>query len=63
MYELGGKIDHGHHEGNARLALDDFVVFDNAIGMGVSKTEEKDTLIVVTADHSHGKKLSIIFSA
>lgn len=49
----GGKIDHAHHESNAHRALDDFVVFDEAIGMGDYLTDESDTLIVVTADHSH----------
>lgn len=49
----GGKIDHGHHSGNAQLALNDYVVFDEAIGAGLHLTRENETLIVVTADHSH----------
>ena len=52
-YKKGGKIDHGHHNSNARRALDDFVAFDKAIGKGNELTSESDTLIVVTADHSH----------
>lgn len=35
------------------LALDDFVSFDDAIGMGRSLTSDMDTMIVATADHSH----------
>ena len=49
----GGKIDHGHHNGNAQRALDEFVIFDEAIGRGLQKTDDSDTLIVTTADHSH----------
>ena len=33
-----------HHYNNARRALDDFVVFDNAIGKGLEKTNENETL-------------------
>lgn len=37
----------------ARKALDDFVVFDEAIGEALKTVDEKDTMVVVTADHSH----------
>ena len=53
MTNLGGRIDHAHHYNNAHRALDEFVEFDKAIGKGNSITSESDTLIVVTADHSH----------
>ena len=49
----GGKIDHGHHASQALLALTDFVAFDGAVDSALHKTSEDDTLIVVTADHSH----------
>ena len=53
----GGKIDHGHHSTNARYALDEFVQFDEAIGQARRIFRERnlldDTLLVVTADHSH----------
>lgn len=53
----GGKIDHGHHNTQPRYALDEFVEFDNAIGLAKQLLKQKnlldDTLIVVTADHSH----------
>ncbi|CAF1614205.1 unnamed protein product [Rotaria magnacalcarata] len=53
----GGRIDHGHHDTKARYALDEFVEFDDAIGQAVEILKEKDllndTLLVVTADHSH----------
>ncbi|CAF1165886.1 unnamed protein product [Adineta steineri] len=53
----GGKIDHGHHDTKPRYALDEYVEFDNAIGQAKQLLKEKgvldDTLLVVTADHSH----------
>ena len=53
----GGRIDHGHHETRPRYALDEFVEFDTTIGMTKEFLKERnlldDTLLVVTADHSH----------
>ena len=49
----GGKIDLAHHDSVAKNALDDFVVFDNAIGKAKNITSSSETLITVTADHSH----------
>lgn len=49
----GGRIDHGHHQNRAHKVLDDFVVFDDAIGQTLKKVSLEDTLVVVTADHSH----------
>lgn len=37
----------------ARKALDDFVIFDEAIGESLKVVNESDTMVVVTADHSH----------
>ncbi len=48
-----GRIDHAHHEGNAFRALTDTDELDMAIGEALSLVDLKDTLIVVTADHSH----------
>lgn len=50
---LGGRIDHGHHEGKAKQALHEAVEMDQAIGKAGAMTSQKDTLTVVTADHSH----------
>ena len=49
----GGRIDHAHHEGNAFRALSDAVAFNDAIKAALEKVSTEDTLIVVTADHSH----------
>uniref|UniRef100_A0A3Q3JWV1 Alkaline phosphatase n=1 Tax=Monopterus albus TaxID=43700 RepID=A0A3Q3JWV1_MONAL len=48
-----GRIDHGHHDGIAKLALTEAVMFDRAIQRAAELTREFDTLTVVTADHSH----------
>jgi alkaline phosphatase len=48
-----GRIDHGHHEGNAYRALGDTIALSDAVRVAISKVDLKNTLIVVTADHSH----------
>ncbi len=48
-----GKIDHAHHMGNAYRALTDTIELSNAVRTAKNKVELKDTLIIVTADHSH----------
>ena len=49
----GGRVDHGHHAGNAKRALEDVVSLDAAIKAALEMTSSEDTLILVTADHSH----------
>ncbi len=48
-----GKIDHGHHAGNARRALQDTVALNDALKAAMDAVDLRDTLIVVTSDHSH----------
>jgi alkaline phosphatase len=49
----GGRIDHGHHAGNAFRALDETLAFSDAVRAAREATADSDTLIVVTADHAH----------
>ena len=49
----GGRIDHAHHVANAYRALTDTIEFDKAVRVALDKTNRRDTLIIVTADHSH----------
>ncbi|HET9228815.1 MAG TPA: alkaline phosphatase [Thermoanaerobaculia bacterium] len=48
----GGRIDHGHHAGNAKRALTDTVELSRAV-QRANELAGDDTLIIVTADHSH----------
>jgi alkaline phosphatase len=48
-----GRIDHAHHNGNAFRALTDTIELSNAVRTAENKVNLKDTLIIVTADHSH----------
>jgi len=48
----GGRIDHAHHAGNAYRALTDTIAFSDAV-RAATKAVDRDTLILVTADHSH----------
>lgn len=48
-----GRIDHAHHAGNAWRALTDAEELDRAIGAAVAQVDLRETLILVTADHSH----------
>ncbi|MGA0840928.1 MAG: alkaline phosphatase, partial [Pseudomonadales bacterium] len=49
----GGKIDHAHHAGNAHRALTETIAFAEAVATADTLTSAADTLILVTADHSH----------
>ncbi|MEL7033958.1 MAG: alkaline phosphatase [Pseudomonadota bacterium] len=49
----GGRIDHAHHGVNAARALEDTDAFDQAVATALEMTRAEDTLIIVTADHSH----------
>lgn len=48
-----GRIDHAHHAGNAYRALKDTAMLSDAVATAVSKVNLDETLIIVTADHSH----------
>lgn len=49
----GGRIDHAHHLGNAYRALTDTIAFADAVRAALALVDLDDTLVVVTADHSH----------
>ncbi|WP_425557376.1 alkaline phosphatase [Ferrimonas pelagia] len=48
-----GRIDHGHHAGSAYAALTDTIELAEAVQAAMDATDPDDTLILVTADHSH----------
>ena len=49
----GGRIDHAHHDNNAYRALTDGIAFADAVQVATEMTDQAETLIIVTADHSH----------
>lgn len=48
-----GRIDHGSHAGNAYRTFSDTVALSDAVKATMEKVDMRDTLIIVTADHSH----------
>ena len=53
-----GRIDHAHHFSNAYRALTDTVALSDAVQWSVENVDLTNTLIVVTADHSHTMTIS-----
>lgn len=53
LFVEGGLIDYANHETRAQKAVIETLAFDEAIKMADKKTNESDTMIVVTSDHSH----------
>ncbi|KAK3717878.1 hypothetical protein QZH41_014878 [Actinostola sp. cb2023] len=54
----GGLIDYGHHDNSAFTALTEAISLEKAVSKAKEMTDEKDTLIVVTADHGHTMTIS-----
>jgi alkaline phosphatase len=48
-----GRIDHAHHAANAYRALTDTIELSRAVALAVERVDLSETLIIVTADHSH----------
>lgn len=53
LHVEAGRIDHAHHATNPRRALADTVELANAVEVALRNTDPQETLIIVTADHSH----------
>jgi len=49
----GARIDHGHHDGIAGYAMLETQEFAKAIATALDKVDLSETLVLVTADHSH----------
>jgi len=54
----GGRIDHANHDNLAKIALEEVVALDTAIEMTKQRIHLKDTILVVTADHSHSMSIN-----
>ena len=49
----GGRIDHANHQNNAFRMVRDGVEFAKAVDVADQLTNDSDTLLIVSADHSH----------
>lgn len=49
----GSNIDIAHHDTLAAKALTETVSMEEAVSKALELTNEKETLIIVTGDHSH----------
>ncbi|KAI2811050.1 hypothetical protein BLOT_002220, partial [Blomia tropicalis] len=48
-----GRIDHAHHNNNAYRALTDTIALDETVDRVLQLVNVSNTLVLVTADHSH----------
>ena len=48
-----GNIDQAHHMGWANRALEETLSLEAAVEVAMGKVNLEETLIIVTADHSH----------
>lgn len=48
-----GRVDHAHHAGNLARTLRDAAAFAEAVAVADEMTDDRETLIIVTADHEH----------
>ena len=49
----GGRIDHAHHKNNAKKAMIETVELERAVIEALKMVNTEETLVIVTADHSH----------
>jgi len=53
LHVEAGRIDHAHHINNPKRALLDTIELAAAVKIAFEMTDPEETLIIVTADHSH----------
>ena len=53
LFVEAGRIDHAHHSNYVQRALEETKEFSRAIDVAKIMTNDDETLIVVSADHSH----------
>ncbi|XP_049313371.1 membrane-bound alkaline phosphatase [Bactrocera dorsalis] len=53
LFVEGARIDMAHHSTRAHRSIEDTAEFARAVELARKMTNEEDTLIVVTSDHSH----------
>lgn len=58
LFVEAGLVDLANHANNAKNALDDTVELDRCVEKTTTMVNKNETLIIVTADHSHGLTIS-----
>ena len=53
LFVEAGHVDKAHHKGWAKKALEEVLELELAVETALNVTHEEETLIIVTADHSH----------
>lgn len=53
LFIKGARIDHGHHDNLAKKALHETLTMEDAVMDALRMTDQEETLVIVTADHSH----------
>nr|CDS27091.2 alkaline phosphatase [Hymenolepis microstoma] len=53
LFVESARIDHAHHENLGKKSLIDMLAFEEAIREGVKMVNLEETLVILTADHSH----------
>ncbi|XP_072044934.1 alkaline phosphatase, tissue-nonspecific isozyme-like [Amphiura filiformis] len=59
----GALIDIAHHRGIGQDALNDTIALDKAVSAALDMVNLDETLVIVTADHSHGMSMSSGYSS
>ena len=54
----GALIDYAHHKNWPKKAFEETLELEKAVSVALDLTDEKETLIVVTADHSHAMTIN-----
>nr|CDS24570.1 alkaline phosphatase [Echinococcus granulosus] len=57
LFIKSGRIDHAHHNNEGRRSLDEMKHFDEIIAYIENTVNLDETLVIVTADHSHSFEL------
>ena len=49
----GARIDHAHHANLPKRSMEETLAMEEAVEVALQMVDVKDTLVIVTADHSH----------
>ncbi|XP_066946237.1 alkaline phosphatase-like [Macrobrachium rosenbergii] len=58
LFVEGGMIDNALHITSPKRALEEVLAFEEAVELALTMVNTEETLVVVTADHSHGMTIN-----